>query len=406
MLARVAWRNLWRNRRRTGIAIAALALGTAALVFSHSFAETFYATMIDLATRGLLGHLQVHGKGYQAQPDVFTVVKDPAAVRAEVERTLPGAVALERVTAFGLAASGERSAGVAIIGLDPEREAAHTRVLQIARGRTLAAKPAREVVVGDPLARRLRVEPGGEVVLLSQAADGSLANDVYTVVGVSKGGGTVEAGGAAIFLHLGDAQDFFALGPGVHQVVVNLPDGQSPRQAAATLRAALDPAALEALSWDEMMPEVQTGIEADRQGTFLMDVIVFLLVVLGMVNAMTMATYERTFELGVLSALGTRPGGVMATIVLEALFLGVVSLLVGVAVSWLVMAVLPPIHLGSMGEMDFIGVAFPGAMKLRVAPLALVMAVGTVVVTSLLGGLVPAWRAARLAPVVAMRSRT
>lgn len=405
MLARMAWRNVWRNRRRTLIAVAALAIGTAALVFTHSFAETMYSTMIDLSTRGLLGQVQVHGKGYQDDPAVWTTVKDPGAVEATVARVLPGAETFERVSGFGLASAGERSAGVAIFGIDPAREAGHSTVLQVVEGRAMSETPKHEAVVAQALAKRLHVKPGDELVLLSQAADGSLANDLYHVVGLSTGGGTAEAGDAVVFLSLGDAQDFFALGHGVHQVVLNLPKRADPKAAAAKLRAALGPD-LEALAWTEMVPEVERGIEADRQGTFMMDAIVFLLVVLGMTNAMTMATFERMFELGVLSALGTRPRQVLATIVLESLFLGLVSLASGLLLAAVVIAVLPPIQLGAMGGLDFVGVSMPSVLKLELAPLALVMSAVTVASTCLLGGLLPAWRAARLAPVEAMRART
>lgn len=406
MLARMAWRNVWRNKRRTLIAIAALTLGTAALVFTHSFAETTYRKMIELATSGLVGHLQVHGKGYQDDPDIYTMVKDPQAVRRVVEQALPGAAALFRVTGYGLAASGERSAGVVVFGVDPVAEAAHSTVLLISKGRTLSDTPKREAVVGDNLAKRLHVQPGSELVLLGQGADGSLANDLFTVVGLSTGGGTTEAGGNAVFLHLADAQSFFVLGEGVHQVVVNLPEGGEPKAAAAALRAKLDPSTLEALAWNEMMPEVELGIEADRQGTYAMDALVFLLVVLGMLNAMTMATYERMFELGVLASLGTRPAGVLAMVVLESLFLGLLSLAAGVAVAAGVLAVLPPIDLGAMyGDAGFGGVALPSLLRIQLAPLAVVMPVFTVGVTCFFGGLYPAWRAARMQPVDAMRFR-
>lgn len=406
MLTRLAWRNVWRNRRRTLIAVAALTLGTAALVFTHSFAETTYGKMVELATSGLVGHLQVHGRGYQADPDIYTVVKDPAAVQAAVAATLPGAVALLRVTGYGLAAADERSAAAIIFGVQPGPEAAHSTAMLVSQGRTLGDAAAREAVVGETLARRLHVTPGSDLVLLSQGADGSLANDVYTVVGLSTGGGTTEAGGNAVFLHLDDARSFFVLGEGVHQVVVNLPRGGDPKQAAAALRAALDPATLEALAWNELMPEVELSIEADRQGTYAMDAIVFLLVVLGMLNAMTMATYERMFELGVLAALGTRPGAVLGMVVLESLFLGLLSLGAGVALSAGVLALLPPIDLGSMyGDAGFGGMALPDTLRIELTPLAVVLPVFTVGLTCFIGGLYPAWRAARLEPVDAMRYR-
>jgi ABC-type lipoprotein release transport system permease subunit len=409
MLARLAWRNLWRNRRRTLIAVAALSLGAAGLVLTHSFAETMYGSMIDVATRGLIGHLQVHGAGYQAEPDIFTVVRAPEAVSEEVERALPGAVVLPRVIGFGLVAAGEKSTAVAIIGLEPGREQQHSNVLTVTVGRGLADVAAREVVLAAPLAKRLGVTPGAEVVLLSQAADGSIANDLYTVVGLSSGTGSVEVGGAAAFLHLRDAQDFFALGDGVHQLVVTLPDGSpAPRQAASKLRARFSGQAppLEALSWNEMLPDVERAIVADRQGSYVMDFVVFLVVVLGMLNAMTMATWERTFELGVLSALGTRPSGVLGLVLVESFFIGLLSLVAGAALAWLVLAALPPLDLGElMGESDFAGVALPTVVKARLDPLGLVMALFTVAATCVVGGLYPAWRVSRLLPVESMRYR-
>lgn len=409
MLARLAWRNLWRNRRRTLIAVTALALGAAGLVLSHSFAETMYGTMIEVATRGLIGHLQVHGEGYQREPDIFTVVKAPAAVSEEVERALPGSVALRRVIGFGLMAAQEKSTAVSIIGLEPAHEQRHSSVLAVTVGRSLSETPSREVVLSAPLAKRLGVQPGGEVVLLSQAADGSIANDLFTVVGLSSGSGSVEVGNTAAFLHLRDAQDFFVLGEGVHHVVVTLPaGGPPPREAAATLRSrfAGRTPPLEALAWNEMLPDVERAIEADREGSYLMDLIVFLVVVLGMLNAMTMATWERTFELGVLSALGTRPSGVMGLVLFESFFIGLLSFVAGVALAWLVIIALPPLNLGElMGESDFAGVALPTVVKARLDPLGLVMALLTVAATCVVGGLYPAWRVSRMRPVESMRYR-
>ncbi len=406
MLVRLAWRNLGRNRRRTSIAVAALALGTTALIVTHSFAETSYAAMIDLATRGLLGHVQVHVAGYQAEPAIGSLVKDRATVCALIDRTVPQGTVLSRVAGAGLAASESRSVGVVIIGVEPAPEAEHSDMLQIALGRTLSSAPAREVVVGTRLARRLKVQPGAELVLLSEGADGSIANDVYTVVGLSTGGGTTETGGNAVFLHLGDAQEFFALGEGVHQLVVQLPPGADARAAAHRVRSAL-PAGHEALAWQEMAPDAERGIEADRRGTFAMDLIVFLLVVLGMFNAMTMATFERTFELGVMTAIGTRPQRIFGIIIVESLLLGAFSFIAGAALAAAIIALLPPIDLSdAWGGADFAGVALPSVIHVRLAPLALAMGVVTATCTCVVGGLYPAWRAARMRPVDAMRGRT
>lgn len=403
MLLKTAWRNLWRNPRRTWLTVAALTVGTAGIVFGHSFGESMYDEMLEVATRGLLGHAQVHAKGYQANPDLATLVADPAAVQATVAQVLPGASAVVRAVGFSLAGVGEKSAGVAVFGLEPARERAATRLVEIRAGRDLADLPAREAVLGTGLARRLKAQVGSELVLLGQAADGSLANDRYTVVGLATAGGG-EMNDATVFLHLRDAQDLFVLGQAAHQVVVALPRGAELMASVDALRAALPADRYETLAWNEIVPDVEAAIRADRQGMFSMDFVVFLIVALGIFNTMTMATFERVHELGLLLSLGTRPARIVAMVVAEAMLIGTVSYLLGAAIGAAGAASFGTFDLSSYGTGgDFAGVAMPDAVEITVNPRALWFAAVTVFGTSFLGGLVPAFRASRLAPADALR---
>ncbi len=405
MLLRTAWRNLWRNARRTWLTVAALALGTAGIVFGHSFGESLYDEMLEVATRGLLGHAQVHARGYQANPDLASVVDDPQAVQATVARLLAGSRTVARVVGSGLAGVGEKSAGVAVFGIDPDAERAGTRLLTVQQGRDLAATPAREAVLGTGLARRLKAKVGSELVLVGQAADGSLANDRYTVVGVAGAGGG-ELDDACVFLHLRDAQDLFVLGEAAHQVVVALPRGSDPRAAAATLRAALPADRYEALAWNEIVPDVEAAIRADRQGMFSVDFVVFLIVVLGIFNTMTMSTYERLREFGILLSLGTRPSRVVAMVVAEAMLMGGIGYALGLAAGAIAASSFGTFDLSSLGSgsADFAGVAVPSRVQIALNPRAVWFAAVTVFSTSFLGGLLPAFRASRLSPAEALRS--
>ena len=402
MLLRTAWRNLWRNPRRTWLTVAALTLGTAALVIAHSFGESMYDEMLEVATRGLLGHLQIHGKGYQKNPDLGTVVDDPAAVEALVARTLQGAHTVARVVGFGLAGVGEKSAGVAVYGIEPERERATTRLLTIREGRDLTAAPAREAVLGAGLAKRLKAKVGAELVLVGQGADGSLANDRYTVVGLATSGGG-ELDDATVFLHLKDAQDLFVLGGAAHLVVVGLPRGSDPKVAAAALRSALPPDRYEALAWNEIMPDVEQAIRADRQGAFSVDFLVFLIVALGIFNTMTMSTFERVHEFGILLSLGTRPRRIVAIVVCEALLLGVVGFAAGLAIGATLVSAYGTFDMSFYGNADFAGVTIPSSVVIALNAKAVWFAVVTVFGTSLLGGFFPALHAARLRPADALR---
>lgn len=407
MLLRMAWRNIGRKTRRTALTVAALSVGTAALVFTHAYAESSYAMMIDVVTRGYLGQMQIHGKGYNDDPDLYTTVPHPEAVERRLADVLPGATASRRVTGVALAAGDDRSSGAIVLGIQPERERASTRLVHIVRGHELSAYPAHEALLADSLAKRLRVTLGADLLLLGQAADGSIANDVYTVVGTTGGAASVELAEGTVFLNLADAQDLFALDGRVHQIVVNLDDGLEPREAAATLREALQAqwSDLEVMSWNEMFPELEIGIEADRKGTYAMDVIILLIVVLGVFNTMTMATYERIRELGILQSIGMSGGRVVALILSEALFLGLIGLGLGLALGAAITYGIGSIDYSAFEGADILGVQMPRELVLRVSPLALVAPSLTTVVTCLLGGLWPALKASRLQPAAAVRHR-
>ncbi len=397
MLLAIAWRNIWRNARRSLFTMVALALGVAGLVSLHSYRETANAAIVRDITTGLLGHLQVHGSGYQEAPALGTLVKDPVQVEAALQGALPGALAERRVLGAGLAGSGERSAPVAVMGLQPGT----TSLYRLASGAELS-RPG-EVLLGVDLARELEVREGGELVLVSQALDGSVANDRYTVVGTFTSP-SAELDATAVVMALATAQDFFGLGDGVHQLVVRLPqDREDLSLEANALRAALDLQTLEALSWSEMLPELKLTIENKRKGQGVMDFIVFLIVGLGVFNAMTMSVFERTRELGVLGALGTRPRRLLGMVMLEALIQGLLAFAAGMALAWLIMAAIGSVDLGSVMQGDVMGVRMPTVLELGFSVVAVQHAAATAFFTAFLGALLPALRAARLNPVDALR---
>ncbi|HEY3446148.1 MAG TPA: ABC transporter permease [Myxococcales bacterium] len=404
LLLKLAWRNIWRNVRRTAITLAALSLGVTAIVSLHSFREVAYTEMTRSLTRGLLGHAQVHGLGYQASPEMGNVVADAVAVEAKLARALPGTETERRVLGAGLAGSGESATAAMVMGVEPEK-AGTAAVLTIKKGRTLPKDPAHEVVVGTGLAEELHLEPGGELVLVGQAADGSLANDRYTVAGVADVGST-EGNASAVFLHLADAQSFFALGDGVHQIIVRLPaelDGDDLTEPVSLLRGALDLTRVEVLSWAEILPELKSAMDAKRQNQHLVDFIVFLIVSLGVLNTMTMSTFERTREFGVMACLGTRRRRVLGMVVLEALLQGAIGFGLGVVLSWALLYGIGTADLSSLGGLDVMGTRMPGALALKLAPAAVATAALTTLLTMLAGGLLPAIRASRLKPIEATR---
>lgn len=404
MLLKMAWRNIWRQRRRTLLTVTALTFGVAGIVFMHSYGGGLWSEVVNIMTRTTLGDFQIHGEGYQAEPAIYNVVPDPMAVEAALARVIPGARPVQRVLGFGLVAAGEISTAAMIVGLQPERERTTTNLLALESGRDLGAVAAKEIVVGRDLAGQLEVEVGGEMVLLGEAADGSLANDLFTVIGLADAG-SAEMNAGAVFLHLDDAQAFFALQDGVHQILVNIEDqGEDVSQPVALMREALDLETLEVLGWNDIAPELEGMVRAKRQGFHFVDFLVFVIVGLGIWNTMAMSAFERTREFGVMASLGASRWRILGLVLTESLLQCGVGLASGVTLGLGILYGVGSIDLSFIAGADIGNIRMPDLLVLAPSATAIASAVGTVAVTALAGALLPAWKASRLKPVEAVRS--
>ncbi|MFH1464199.1 MAG: ABC transporter permease [Pseudomonadota bacterium] len=403
MLLKMAWRNIWRKKKRTLITVISLAAGVWGITFMHSFGEGVWSTVVQMTTAAYLGQMQVRALGWEDEPAIYNTVSDPAAVEDSLARVLPGAQALPRVTGFGMALGQEVSTGVMIMGIAPAREREGGELLVITEGRELAEARAGEALLGHELARQLELGVGDELVLLGQAADGSTANDRYTVVGLCDAG-THELNGGAVFLHLADAQDFFVLERGVHQILVNTDrDPYAVAGPLAKLRGALDLGMLEVLGWNEIAPELEAVVKQKRQGWYFLDFVVFFIVGLGVFNVMAMSTFERTHEFGVMASLGTRRRRILGLVLLEAGLQGAVALALGLGLATVLLYGLGSVDLSALSEQDMMGFRMPSELAGHLTLQAVAAACATVAMTTLVGALWPAWRASRLQPVEAVR---
>jgi putative ABC transport system permease protein len=400
VLLQMAWRNLWRNVRRTLITLSAMSLGVAGIVFIHSYNEAAFDQMIATITEGLVGSIQIHAQGYQDDPEIQNVVQNPAAVEARLEGALPGASAEQRVLGYALAGVGDSSTAALVLGLQPDHASS---VITLEQGLGLADAKGHPVILGRSLAQQLDAHLGSEMVLVGQAADGSLANDRYTVAGIADAGSD-EMNNSALVMRLSEAQDFFGLGKGVHQILVRLPESENLSGALASLKGALDLKTLEALSWSQILPEVKALMTQKKQNLHLADFIVFLIVALGVLNTMMMSTFERTREFGVLMSIGTRPGRILSLVLTESLLQSLLGLGAGVLIAAAILYGMGTTNLASMtGGGDMMRMRMPSAVRMSIHGIGVESAAITVLVTAVLGSLWPALRAARLRPVDAVR---
>jgi putative ABC transport system permease protein len=335
----MAWRNVWRNPRRSVLTLSAVAFATLILIFMLSWQFGSYDTMINSAVSIYTGHLQVQARGYHDKQRMGQVVRDPAAVARMLE-DIPGVAAYTtRARAFSLVSSEDRTCSAMVVGIDPEREKQVSTLKSIVRqGSFLSSEDGHQCLMGGLMARGLKVDTGDEIVLLGQGRDGSIAASAVRVKGLFESGRD-ELDRGVVQLPLAIFQDIYSMQGAVHEVVVLCSDlgGVAEVKSALLSEPGFTEAGLDALDWKELMPGLVQSIQMDLASGFIFYAILILVVVFSILNTFLMAVFERKKEFGVLLALGSSPGRVSRMILSECgLITGLgtaVGILLGAAVT-------------------------------------------------------------------------
>jgi putative ABC transport system permease protein len=413
-LLQLAWRNLWRNPRRTFITMAAIAFGYAMLLFVACLMAGLRWQMIENGTSLMMSQIQVHAPGYYPNRSIQRTLggrqgTDVNAMLSVIAADRRVYAAAPRVYGYGLLSAAHRSAGVELMGIVPDQEPRITILnRQIIKGTYLTAQKPKGVVMGDTLASTIGIELGTEVVLLTQAADGSIGNDVYSVVGIFHTGlDSVDRG--LVLMSLPALQDLLQLAPTrIHEIGIKLDDITTATPVATELQSQIDKTThVKVMAWPELAPELANYVQFNRGITFVLFFIFFLLAVIGVMNTMLMAVFERTRELGMLMALGMRPIQIIALILAEAAGLAIASLVVGGAIGVPLLWYLQVHGLdlgGATGEViSLAGVVVGHLWYGRQDYPAYAQAAFGLAVTALVSALYPAWRASHFRPTEAMR---
>ncbi|MEZ4241673.1 MAG: FtsX-like permease family protein [Myxococcota bacterium] len=398
----MAWRNVWRNSRRSAVTIAAMAFALWVMVLYSGLISGYLVTMESDVLDYEVGDIQAFPEGYRDDPTLFRRIEDPTA---KVEALEAAGFRVEpRLLGAALAASGEQSSGVQLRGIDVARDKQVLRVWErVAEGEWLDPADPGGVVLGRRLARTLGVKPGGELLVLSQGADGSMANDLYRVRGVL--GPVGEATDrAAVFLTEQAFRKLMVVPDGASQLIVRVPPGQPDLDAAEAEVAKLVPGA-EVLSWRRLMPTVATMLDSAAAMIYLIFGIVYVAVGILVLNAMLMAVFERIREFGVMKALGVGPWLVARLILIEAALQVAVAVVIAMVLAAPMMWYLQNVGLDMsvLSGASVVGLNIPaiwtGVYDVQTvsAPLVVLLFITGVAVT------IPAVRAATLRPVEAMR---
>ncbi len=407
-LARMAWRNIWRNRRRTLVTLSSIAFGVLLAVLFTGLGDSGYSNMIDLAARMGGGHVSLQHPEQLLAPSLKRTVVDADALAEKVRSDAGVKRAVTRITGQTLLATARQSQGAVFLAFDPKVEDASTLAVMKGKmeGKNFASANSKGIILGKKLAHNLGVKLGRKVVYTMTDKNGEMISGLARVTAiVSTGAPSVDA--SLCLLPLDTVRKALSYGSGeATQVAVFIDDQRKSDEVAARLGNLTEAAAV---PWHVSMPELAGFITMKVSGTVFMEMIIMLLIAAGIFNTLFMSVMERLREFGVLLAIGFSPGRLFRLVMLESLWLA----LVGLFASAMVTAA--PYYFantkgfdlsamwGKAGGVEVAGVALEPIWYVDIYPENALLIAAFAIGATLLAGLFPAWRAARVAPVDAIK---
>lgn len=401
---KLAFRNILRQKRRSLLTALSMTGGYMLFVFSISLLEGSWGNVVDIFTLDHTGHIQIHKDDYVDHPKIYKTIQDRQPVEAVLSEDKNVSGFTPRVYSAALAYAKNKTSPAQVIGVDPKLEPTVTRLYQkVSKGEYFDASPDADgyfkSMIGQGLASKLKVSPGDEIVLISQGADGSIANDIFIVSAII--GNKTSFDRMAVYLPLTVAQVFYSLGSDIHEYAILVDDKSNNEEIASALQTALPGVTVS--PWQVVEATFYRTMQADKQGNhFTMGLIVFI-VFIGVLNTVLMSVLERTREFGVLRAIGCRPYELVRLILLETVMLAGISVTVGLVLISPVIAWFTEVGLLLPEAIDMGGIQFQ-QMKGEFSSYVFFMPMAFIIATAALISIPPGLRAARILPRDALGS--
>ena len=408
-LTTMAWRNLWRQRRRTLLTLVSIAFGVFLAILFTALQDRSFADMIDTAARMGGGHVTVQHPDYLDTPKLSLTIQGTEALEQRVLADDGVDRVVARIVGEAMVATAQDSFGAAFIGYDPavEDETTFEYLDGIVEGEPLASATGRGVVLGQTLARNLGVEIGDRLVLRMMDKHGEVVGTLAKVRGLlSTGAPSADAALCLVPIdQLRKVLDYAA--DEATLLAVYLKDPRSCDAGAARIGGLLGDG-LAALTWDQVQPGLSGFIAMKVGGARFMELVILLLVAAGIFNTLFVSVMERTREFGIMLAIGYAPGQIFSLVMLESLWLALTGLVAGAVVTsypyWtLSQSGLDMSAMTGGASTEVAGVGWDATMRVGIFPDNVVIIGVAVLAATLLAGVYPAWRAARVRPVDSIR---
>lgn len=400
---KLAWRNLFRNRRRTLLSGLMIGFGLAALMATDAFVRGAVDNMVQSATSTFLGDAQIHKDGFRKTHEVEQFMTGSASIAGNLRKEPLVKNASERVVSFAMLTSPANVNSIMMYGIDPASERGISKIDEaIVQGEYFKTGEKGKILIGKKLADLLEVTLGDKVVVtVAQAKTGELSQEMFRIGGIFSLG-IREMDSAMAFVPIANAREMLKIGESAHEIAFTFKELRKASDAALPLWAQYSKDGNEALSWVKLMPELNSFIAMSDFSLYIMAIILFGIVGIGIINTLFMSLYERMFEFGVMRAVGTRPVRMASLVVLEAASLALISVVIGIIIGTVILGVVSYTGIDYTGS-EFMNVTINNMIypvitlrQYTLYPVCLIFAVCLV-------GLYPAVYAAKITPAKALR---
>lgn len=403
ILTKLAWKNIFRNKRRTIIASTAMGIGLAALIFVDAFWLGMEENMIKTATASFLGDAQIHREGFRDGGEVSLTIQALDELTVDLAEEAIVEHFTQRTFASAMITSPASVSAINLVGVYPPTERFLSKVDDtITEGVYFEEDNSRDMVIGTKLAEVLEIGLGHRVVVtVAQAESGELGQEMFRISGIYHFADE-EMNRGMVFIRIDKAQQMLAIGDGVHEIALKFTSAAHAQDSELPFWSAYSRHGNEALSWTEILPQLEAILKMSQTSKYIMGIVLFGVVVFGIVNTLFMSLYERMFEFGVLRAVGTRPLRMAQVVLFEAGALAIVSIGLGAALGYLVTVIF--VHRGiDYTGIEMMGVTIQEYLHPIMAVRQFILYPIWVFVFTIVAGLYPARYVAKMTPIDAMR---
>lgn len=401
----IAWRNIWRNLRRTLVIVTAVAIGVWSMVFLGAFSRGMINNMLDNGKSVLIGDIQIHNKNYRTDPSIDNSMQEPEKIESLLEKLYSNnTVSTRRIKVSAYVSNARHSTGATLVGIEPEKEKKISFIgTSIFKGDYLEKKDARGIVVGKALLNKFDTKIDKKLILMTRDNTGNVVSKAFRIRGVFKA--EMEATEKKyVFITMQGARQFLNMPKAISEISIVLGDGKNVDAFAENMNEKLDPKLYSVETWKELLPMLEAYLQIFDGFMYIWYVVVFIAMGFGIVNTCLMAVFERVREFGLLRALGMKPWWVIRSVLFESMFI----LILGIGAGNL-LGIISVFAMQSTGlnlAMFSKGSEFFGMSRIIYPELTLHDLLNVNFVIFFLGifvSLYPALRASRITPVEAMR---